>query len=231
MIRTTPPWGSGCAPAGSSSRVIFSAFMVLPQAPKPTPSACSRSSIRLRSGSMVLVRNVLSAGPWTTSSMASMLAQPPTPSIVFWMLPRTKRALSTPASLRWYTTLCFWGRSLRCEARAAGAPSSTSAAASSAIIEGNRRRCMSASIGGAGLDHGDPRSWVEPHSSEIAQVLGDHVGGRGAVHRRPDRGPADRLVASLRAERPAVDPHLGDPASHRLPRVDRVGEPADPQHV
>src|SRR5437773_6473461 len=104
---------------------MLNAFIVLPQAPTARPWVCSRSSAARSATSMLAVTKFRSAAPWTTSSIASMWSAPPTPRMWFSMFPRMDLALSNPASSRWYTTLCFFGCSLRCEARAVGGTSAT----------------------------------------------------------------------------------------------------------
>src|SRR6266540_4124651 len=180
---------------------------------------------------MVLVTKFFSAGPWTTSSSASMFCQPPTPSILFWILPSTNRALSTPASLRWYTTLCLLDCSLRCDAWAADTASRRSPDVMIAATADIPRLRMLRLLLKICLDDFDPRPRIELDPLELAEVLGDHVPGRRPRDFGPDRGPAHGLIAPLRLDRPAVHADLADPPPDGLPWIDRIAEPAHAQHV
>src|SRR5512132_1454847 len=231
MILTTPPCGSGCAPAGSCSSVTLNAFIVLPQAPNVTRSFCSRASVSFTSGSMLLARKLRSAGPCTTSSIASMWSGPPTPAMWFSMLPSTNLVLS--GSDRWYTTLCFLGCSLRCEAPATAPVIATATTAVASTAVHALHRCLiSLSFRSlrrrSGHPHARPR--VQPHALERAQVPCQHIPYRRAV-RLAEARPPRRLVAPGRIEGAPADADLRDAAAARPLGVDGVRQAAEPDHV
>jgi len=81
-----------------------------------------------------------------------------------------------------------------------------------------------------GTGEPDARARVELHPSDAPEVIGYDV-PRGRPIGLAEAGPAGRLVAPGRLERAPGDTDVEDALAHALRRIDRVGEPTQPDHV
>src|SRR2546426_869023 len=88
---------------------------------------------------------------------------------------------------------------------------------------------MSASFA-KGTGEPDAHARVELHPPDAPEVIGHDV-PRGRPIGLAEAGPARRLVAPGRLEGAPGDTDVEDALAHALRRIDRVGEPTQPDHV